>query len=54
MTDAAHSATPAIDNEALKKAEAYVEQEEGSANHLAGTLGGFLTAMAVLMSVFHL
>ncbi len=54
MTDAAHSATPAIDDEALKKAEAYVEQEEGSANHLAGTLGGFLTAMAVLMSVFHL
>ena len=54
MTDAVQSVTPGIDEEALKKAEAYVEQEEGSANHLSGRLGGFLTAMAVLMSVFHL
>jgi TRAP transporter 4TM/12TM fusion protein len=54
MSDAMRVATPGIDEEALKKAEEYVELEEGSANHLTGTLGRFVTAMAVAMSIFHL
>ena len=43
-----------IDAEALKKAEAYIEEEEGATNRLVGVLGAFVTAMAVVMSVFHL
>ena len=39
---------------ALKKAAAYVEEEEGATNHLAGRLGIFLVAVAITMSVFHL
>src|SRR5712692_1845658 len=45
---------PAIDAEALKKAEEYIEEEEGAANKLRGSLGVFVTAVAVVMSVFHL
>src|SRR5215510_8792255 len=45
---------PVVDAEALKKAEAYIEQEEGAANRLRGWLGSFVTATAVVMSVFHL
>jgi TRAP transporter 4TM/12TM fusion protein len=43
-----------ISQEALKKAEAYIEEEEGAVSHLRGWLGRFLTAMAVIMSLFHL
>ena len=43
-----------VDAEALKKAEAYIEEEEGATNRLVGVLGAFVTAMAVVMSVFHL
>jgi TRAP transporter 4TM/12TM fusion protein len=43
-----------ISQEALKKAEAYIEEEEGAVSHLRGGLGWFLTAMAVVMSLFHL
>src|SRR3990170_283892 len=45
---------PVIDAEALRKAEEYIEQEEGAANRLHGGLGAFVTAAAVVMSVFHL
>src|SRR6266849_1848115 len=45
---------PAIDAEALKKAEEYIEAEEGASNKLRGWLGVFVTAVAVVMSVFHL
>src|SRR5216683_948878 len=45
---------PVIDAEALKKAEVYIEAEEGATNKLRGTLGAFVTAVAVVMSVFHL
>ena len=45
---------PVVDAEALKKAEAYIEDEEGATNRLAGALGAFVAAMAVAMSVFHL
>src|SRR5258708_39764077 len=43
-----------IDAEALKKAEVYIEAEEGATNKLRGTLGVFVAAVAVVMSVFHL
>jgi TRAP-type uncharacterized transport system fused permease subunit len=47
-------AEPVVDAEALKKAEEYIEQEEGASNKLRGPLGAFVTAVAVVMSVFHL
>ena len=40
--------------DALQKAEAYIEREEGPVNKLGGALGTFVTALAVLMSLFHL
>jgi TRAP transporter 4TM/12TM fusion protein len=43
-----------VSEEALQKAEAYVEQEEGPLNKLSGALGTFVTAVAVIMSLFHL
>jgi TRAP transporter 4TM/12TM fusion protein len=46
--------TPLVSAEALQKAEAYVEQEEGPLNKLSGALGTFVTAIAVIMSLFHL
>ncbi len=45
---------PVIDAEALKKAEVYVEAEEGATNKLRGALGVFVAAVAIVMSVFHL
>ena len=49
-----HVDTPRRPAEALKKAEEYVEQEEGALNKLRGALGTFVTAVAVIMSLFHL
>jgi len=43
-----------VSDEALKKAEAYIEEEEGAANRIAGFLGLLLTLLAVAMSAFHL
>ena len=43
-----------VSDEALRKAEAYIEEEEGAANRLVGALGVFVTLCAVVMSVFHL
>src|SRR6266487_3555578 len=45
---------PAIDAEALKKAEQFIEAEEGASNKLRGALGVFVSATAVVMSLFHL
>jgi len=45
---------PAIDAEGLKKAEKFIEEEEGASNKLRGALGIFVSAMAVVMSLFHL
>src|SRR5712664_983068 len=45
---------PAIDAEALKKAEEYIEEEEGASNKLHGALRIFVSATAVVMSLFHL
>ena len=43
-----------ISEEALKKAEEFIEEEEGAHNRYAGALAVFLTAFAVVMSLFHL
>ncbi len=43
-----------ISAEALKKAEEFIEEEEGAAHKLKGWQAIFLTAVAVLATVFHL
>src|SRR5438270_4218284 len=48
------AATVAVSNEALLKAESFVEAEEGAANRLMGWAGRISTAIAVVMSLFHL
>jgi TRAP transporter 4TM/12TM fusion protein len=45
---------PAISQEGLRKAEEYVQQEEGAGRRLAGWAGIGVTAIAVAMSLFHL
>jgi TRAP transporter 4TM/12TM fusion protein len=44
----------AISDEALRKAEEFVEQEEGAANRLTGVAGTVVTAIAIVMTLFHL
>ena len=44
----------AVSEEALKKAEEYIEEEEGALNRYGGALGVVMTALAVIMSLFHL
>src|SRR5262249_4333994 len=53
-TTAATDAAPAVSQEQLRKAEAYVEAEEGVVNRLAGWAGLSVTAIAVAMTLFHL
>ena len=43
-----------VSDDALRKAESYIEEEEGAANRLTGWLGVLLTVVAVAMSLFHL
>ncbi len=43
-----------ITEERLKKAEAYVEEEEGPSRRLTGKMGTFITVVAVAMSLVHL
>src|SRR3954470_24617841 len=45
---------PVVSAEALAKAEQYIEEEEGAINKLPGSLGVMATALAVVMSLFHL
>src|SRR5262245_41686705 len=45
---------PAISDEQLRKAEAYVEAEEGTANRLSGWAGTIVTGIAIAMTLFHL
>ena len=56
MSEAARTAPgdPVIDAEALKKAEEFIEEEEGRTNKLRGWLGIFVAAVAIVMSLFHL
>src|SRR5262245_56049482 len=44
----------AISKEGLRKAEEYVQQEEGAANRLSGWAGAIVTVIAVAMTLFHL
>ncbi len=48
------SVSPAVSQESLKKAEAYIEEEEGAQNRLRGPLGAFVAIAAIAMSLFHL
>jgi len=43
-----------VSQASLQKAEEFIEAEEGASNKLKGWLGIFVTAVAFLMSVFHL
>jgi len=45
---------PAVSQEQLRQAEAYVEAEEGVVNRLAGFAGISVTVIAVAMTLFHL
>src|SRR5712675_1934822 len=45
---------PVVDEEALKKAEEFIEAEEGATNKLRGGLGVFVSVVAVVMSEIHL
>ena len=49
-----HKPAPEISAEALQRAEEMIEQEEGVQNKLSGWLAGFITTVAVVMSLFHL
>ncbi len=50
----AADAAPTITEEQLRKAEEYVEAEEGAANRLAGWAGIIVTGIAVACTLFHL
>ncbi len=52
--DPASDSKGAISEEALRKAEALIEQEEGAVNRLAGWPGMIVTSIAVAMSLFQL
>jgi len=49
-----HDPAAEVSDDALKRAEEYIEEEEGVHNKLGGWLGVFVTAVAVAMSTFHL
>ncbi|MBL0121491.1 MAG: TRAP transporter fused permease subunit [Betaproteobacteria bacterium] len=48
------AANSEISAEALQKAEEFIEEEEGASHKLKGAMAIFLTAIAVLTTVFHL
>src|SRR5262249_41009570 len=52
--NAGASGESAVSAEQLKKAEEFIEQEEGAFNRFGGWLGAAITAGAVAMSLFHL
>src|ERR1051325_8471502 len=45
---------PVVDAEALRRAEAFIEEEEGATHKLRGAVGAFITMVAIVMSLFHL
>jgi TRAP transporter 4TM/12TM fusion protein len=47
-------ADSAVEDERLRKAEEFIEQEEGAANKLIGWSATLVTVIAVAMSLFHL
>jgi TRAP transporter 4TM/12TM fusion protein len=46
--------TEGLDENIQRKVEEYIEQEEGAANRLSGWAGHLITALAVIMTLFHL
>src|SRR6266581_9108962 len=54
ISDPRLTAQGAISDEALRKAEEFVEAEEGAANRLTGFAGMVVTAIAISMTLFHL
>jgi TRAP transporter 4TM/12TM fusion protein len=54
VSDPRLTAQGAVSDEALRKAEEFIEAEEGAANRLVGWAGAAVTAIAVAMSLFHL
>jgi TRAP transporter 4TM/12TM fusion protein len=54
MLESGLPASSEIPDEALRKAELYIEAEEGASNRLAGFAAALVTAIAVAMSLFHL
>src|ERR1700704_175011 len=50
----AEPAAEAVSEDRLRKAEAYVEAEDGVVNRLIGWAGTLVTSIAVTMSLFHL
>ena len=52
--DARLTSQGAISDEALRKAEAYVEAEEGATNRLSGIAGYIVSGIAVAMTLFQL
>ncbi len=49
-----HQPAAEVSEEALKRAEAMIEQEEGVHNKFTGWLAGLVATVAVVMSLFHL
>jgi TRAP transporter 4TM/12TM fusion protein len=49
-----HRPAAEISEEALKRAEEMIEEEEGVQNKFTGAMAAFITAAAVVMSLFHL
>ena len=45
---------PVVSDEALQKAQLYIEEEEGAAKQLTGWLAAFITLVAVGTSLFHM
>lgn len=43
-----------VTQEALKKAEHFIQEEEGPVRTISGIIGTFITLVAVIMSLFHL
>ena len=58
MSEETKSGQPAdvgvVSEEQLRKAEEFVEAEEGAVNRLAGWAGWIVTGIAVVMTLFHL
>jgi TRAP transporter 4TM/12TM fusion protein len=54
VTTPTGDAPAAISDEALKKAEEFIEADEGATNRLGGLAGQAVTVIAVAMTLFHL
>jgi TRAP-type uncharacterized transport system fused permease subunit len=47
------TAEPVVSEEALRKAEQFIEEDDGASNRLEGWRAQFVKLVAVVMSVFH-